>query len=567
MGDNNRKLEEFFRKQYNRTDKYEIPDEWNTPPDQIWSNIKENLSEKKDDKYPFIYSLKGIVLITVGVLIILFLGHHYSIEKVKNENLQKELKSTKQIIADLLNATDNESIKQPKVEELEKSKNNDDKYFSSQNSVTPVTKNALTQLSDSNFTSNTDYNNNLRGNISFDDGSLINSNASLDESAFNTIQDKSDHNSSLKINYGDGLPNEASELEMNELVMLNRSTIQNLPINFALNDPVSSPIEIVKPNPSFYAGLEMGKAFKINERPTDFRGIGFPQNSIVFENQFSSRNIGFKIGYQISPHFAIESGLQYINSSVNIDHNRMIAISTLREIQDANGNFIGGFNFDIPTSTGSIGTDVVSSRRSSSILDPDENINIRIDIDHNIDQLSLPLIARYSRTFGPFTAAVRTGIVNTWNLNNGLVVNDIQSSNEDFIFQSKTDPTGNGQNRVPQNRILNYLVGLAMEYQVSDDWKLYIEPSYTQSTSPLANIGRFQAFNKMIFFTNWMALYTAQLSQVSSYLNALAKLPPREMPNAKDTTVKNSQFVFPPNRYAPRCTRAKPKISPRVTIM
>ena len=494
MGDNNRKLEEFFRNQFNRPEQYDIPDEWNTPPDQTWSNIKDALTKKKDDKYPPIYFYKGIALLIIGLILILFLGHNYSIEKVKNQNLQEELKSTKQIIADLLNSPANEAIRKPKVENLGQSiLNNDVVDLSSKTVILKDNNSAITISNYSKYTLDSEYQNNLNRYNSIDDGSVINYNSSHDESSKIIDQDGEKQKAPSIVNYNDKSPN-----EMNELLLLNSSIIQMLPTNFTLKNPVSTPIDIKESNSTFYAGLEIGTTLKVKERPSEFRGISIPQNSIVFENQFSSQNLGFKIGYQVLPNFSIESGLQYFNSSVNIDHNRLISISTLREIQDGSGNLIGGFNFDIPTSTGSIGTDVISSRRSSSSLDPEEEINIVINIDHNIDQLSIPLIARYSKTFGSFTAALRAGIVNTWNLNNELTVNDIQSSNEDFFFQSKTDPIGHNQNRIPPTYKLNYLVGLAMEYELSHGWRLYIEPSYTQSISPLFDNGRFQAFNKQV---------------------------------------------------------------------
>ena len=497
MGDNNRKLEEFFQDQYNNPEKYKNQGEWSIPPKEVWTNIKDSLNEDRDKLPPFFYSGKGLASLLIGLLIILFLAYNYKVERVKNQNLIEELKSTQQIIADLL--TDHES---GAINQLDVNDNGPSIEFQSidalleENLITSENKDAIEELTYQDFIAKPEILGNLNGSNSIIDRQFIKSNSSSYENSRQADKKGTELNTLLQINRPD---KSSYDIAKNELKMLNRSSIQALPTEFALiNDPVAIPIEYVEPKSKLYAGLEVGKLFKINERPNDLRGIAFPDNSFAFENQFSSQNIGLKIGYQILPNLSIESGLNYIKSSVNINHKRLITLSNLREFQDMNGNFIGGFNFDIPTSTGSIGTDVISSRSSSSNLDPKEAIDIGINIDHNFHQLSLPLVARYSKKIGPITTALRTGIVNTWNLSNGIIVNDIQSSKEDFIFRSTSDQIGNNQNRLPASYRLNYLVGLALEYELSDDLRLYVEPSYTQSTSSLINNGRFKAFNKQV---------------------------------------------------------------------
>jgi hypothetical protein len=500
MGDNNRKLEEFFQNQYNDPEKYKNQDEWSIPPKEAWTNIKDALNENRDKLPPFFYSGKGLALLLIGVLIILFLGYNYKVEKVKNQNLKEELKSTQQIITDLLTDPESGAINQLDVNDNRSSiKFQSINNLSEENIVSRENKDEIEELNKQDFIAESEIIKNRNGNTSKIDRQLTTSTSSQYESALLEGQKGTKLNTQLKVNSLDKSPYEINDVAKNELMMLDRSTIQALPTEFALlNDPVALPIEYVESKSKLYVGLEVGKLFKINERPNDFRGMSFPDNSFAFENRFNSQNLGIKIGYQILPNLTIESGLNYIKSSVNINHKRLITLSNLREFLDMNGNFIGGFNFDIPTSTGSIGTDVISSRSSSSNLDPKEAIDIGIIIDHNFHQLSLPLVVRYTKKFGPITTALRTGIVNTWNLSNGIIVNDIQSSKKDFIFWSTSDQIGNNQNRLPASYRLNYLVGLALEFELSDDLRLYVEPSYTQSTSSLINNGRFKAFNKQV---------------------------------------------------------------------
>ena len=508
MEEKNKKLEEFFRSQFNETEKEIHLGEWNTPPPESWDNIKLALHDKHEkDRNPKTY-WKWLGLI-VGLILIAFLGHYYSLEKIKNKHLRQELESSKQLIAGL--------VRQPNIKESNQSVMDeegrkidlmeDDKVQNKEASITAVNKTKKISQELSTYSAGHSQNTINTGKRAFD--SHPSNHAAQNAFSHNSINPRrNDLVSSSPINLPMETEIQRNLIDGSEIRVLDKSDIHKLVTQINLNQhPGLILIENEAKRLKFYLGFEAGSNYKIRERPSFSTRPGIPENSFVFENDFNSQNVGLKAGYNMSKDWSIEGGLSYMRSDININHNRLLALSNLEEIKDRNGNYIGIFNFDIPTSSGGISTDVVSSRSSTTSLDPNELINVGINLDNRINQLSIPIAIRYSTELGPLIASIRAGVVNSWITNNDLKINNINSSNEDLHFQSRGNQIENRPNGVSNKYRLNYLVGAGLDYSLPNNWSLYFEPTFSQSTTPLVDEGRLKAFNKQLSFNAGIKKY------------------------------------------------------------
>ncbi|MBL7831055.1 MAG: hypothetical protein JNK41_08525 [Saprospiraceae bacterium] len=449
MEDNNN-LENFFKNKFNQ--KIE-PEEWNTPDDDVWNNISNQLPEKSKKRK---YGILPFILFSFPILLCLFLGldnykKQQDISRLKDE-LQACGSSEHQIYKPLTENKRHETVK--------------------------------TALIDKNTINDNDVPNNMPASNLHSAGSLSKyTRKTLSDSPLNTEKNKIGFIDVSKKRTYDSDTSQISEGFQEYIYQI--PSIPALDIRNALN-----PNSIVIPTK--LSSMDISSKQKSN-RPTNKKlaigpilghynwfdiktgNIENPLSEFLIKEQTSpSFAAGFSIGKTLSKHFTFNSGIQYLQRNQNSHYALKLPYSTAEEKPDGS-ELENEFAHNLPTGLGSISTNLVLSRNINSPVNNNEEVNLEFSISNQTKALVIPLTLSYFPTLAGNGFFILGGFANEFIVENRI--REISSESHHTFVKVKSLAVDYNANQI--NRFnLSALAGVGYQKEIYKDINFGLSVNY-----------------------------------------------------------------------------------------
>lgn len=378
MEDSNN-INNIFREKF---DTENVPKEaWNTPPDEIWSNIESSFPKHKEDSkrttlIPFILSM--------SLLGFMFLGYKY-LQKVQ------EIKTLEQKLQDC-SVNQTQTLGQGKVDEpivnanglgiysqIKDNKVNKKSLFSKYNNVNPsIILNTQRQNSEV-INQNIITNNNLIPNTTDD-----------------SLPDEFVKDALTKDAGSGNIQNEDArqKFAINTLKSLNANTIKNSnAFDAGMLTPYTVSIKPVVKRPSHWmGGISAGYNIWVDKKNGN---IEHPLSELLLsENTSPSIHYQINIKKKIGRSFAVNFGIGSYNRNQRSIYRLSLPYSTTNETLSGN-ELHNYFEHSLPTSLGNINTNLTLSRSINSNVTNNETVNLDFSLSNNVRALNIPLTFIY----------------------------------------------------------------------------------------------------------------------------------------------------------------------------
>ena len=313
------RLEEFFKKLFNKSEDQIENKDWNTPDHDMWESIRSGLDSEDDDQPFFLFSWKGIVGMAALVLLILLLMQFFIYRNHLNE-LNNKLELNETLIAKMTEDVKNiQSTTQSPDEPNSKSesanelsfKGNDELFVSNNSSENRLEK-TNTLISSLPTHSTSGLKNSASEFILTTDITI--KEISLSPPSQSKSTSLSNHEAELFAFHALAKP------QIHSFEIENKVGRKPLPIE---------PITALSKNHGIYVGIGGGVPVKLanNQFPRRVQAGPFSQ----IERQVSAYSTEIQFGYFLNRHFAIESGIKYQHINSNINHDRSIPFNLFNE--------------------------------------------------------------------------------------------------------------------------------------------------------------------------------------------------------------------------------------------
>ncbi len=185
-------------------------------------------------------------------------------------------------------------------------------------------------------------------------------------------------------------------------------------------------------------------------------------------------DIGVRLGYSINKNLSIYTGLRYDESRVNIRHAGNMAFSSELEVPLADENLYSPSQYNMETSVGNIDVKMYTVREPNIIVEEGRNIPMLAELSYNKRELEIPVIAQYNIGRGDLFFSVKGGIVGNISLKEDIKVNHLRTYDEDVYFHNISYIS---KEPLKDKLSLSYLMGVGLNYRVSDELTAFVEPT------------------------------------------------------------------------------------------
>ncbi len=424
MEDSNN-INNIFRDKFNSE---AIPKEdWNTPDDQVWSNIERTLPKPKEESnrsplIPFILSL--------ALLGFMFWGYKYLQKAEEVENLEHLLKqcSDSKIEANGNTHNTNQSIMASHQNSAEKIE-----------PIVSMVNQKVANASNSDVTSSATFKDvNQKSNISSLKGEAANdllASATIsDQEARIAAQNQIDDNQSLVENHDESRPN----LKIIPLQNLIQKPFVNNNSYFDLNQ-LNTQLSAINPALKNSGPWMLGFGVGYNQWIDKKNGtINNPLSELLL-NEKTTPSLHYQVNLKkfINRQLAVNIGLGTYSRNQRSTYRLSLPYSTSNEVRhgDEMHNY---FQHSLPTSLGNINTNLTLARSISSNVTNNENVDLDFSLSNKIKALNVPI----------------TFIFYLQNSGQGLYFET--GLNTEFIFQQTlTNVTTNSYHSLVDDREMN----------------------------------------------------------------------------------------------------------------
>ncbi|MEM9820047.1 MAG: hypothetical protein AAF985_03205 [Bacteroidota bacterium] len=204
-----------------------------------------------------------------------------------------------------------------------------------------------------------------------------------------------------------------------------------------------------------------------------------------------SYRAGLHVGIPINSNWSIETGIQYVASSVDVTYPQSVAFSSNDEqFNLSNGMYESNYDLLVSSSSGNVTTDISLSRTPNTSIEDGEQVNVALDLAFKSQQLEIPVVGKYQVNMGPLALSARAGIVSRYLIDEKVAINDVEAQTVGFQSErASISALGNGKNLQPSKLSLHYLAGLGLEYRFHPKWSIALEPTFNRSVKPIIEQG------------------------------------------------------------------------------
>lgn len=214
----------------------------------------------------------------------------------------------------------------------------------------------------------------------------------------------------------------------------------------------------------------------------------------VFRSEVTSEkaiNVGLRTGLPLSKNWFFETGLHYFESTAERTHRPKPKFKRNNERLNNRGQFESEYPLQFVSSEYVLETDLVLSRSTNSSIEEGKEIDLQVVMKNEIADLQLPLLLAYRKKYNRFQLNFKGGLLAKLHLKNEAMIEKIILENS--IFEIDDTKRVSTRPLKENSKVdLNYYLGAALAYQLSDDFTMQIEPYFTQNIaakkSPFPNL-------------------------------------------------------------------------------
>ncbi len=253
----------------------------------------------------------------------------------------------------------------------------------------------------------------------------------------------------------------------------------------------------------FYVGAHIGPTYgyrKVvsNSRPV-LRRLLNQQETADF-----SYSSGFKIGYQLSNNWFVESGMAYLKSAVQSKHAAQVRYTAAQEQLNSLGEWQSNYDLNLATSFGEIGTDVAVTRSTGINIAENDFIRLRVRTSQKLETLRVPLIVGYQFNRGRIGWRIQTGISANFLLDDEILVQSVSSQRNGVRHKSTRileRPEG------LRERTYDYILGFGANMAINSKLHFYLEPTLTHSITPIYDANSIKTYTQIFSMNTGVAYY------------------------------------------------------------
>lgn len=471
------KLENYFRRRFNDSEKVNTPMGWNEPSDNVWERIQNGLKKEEQPQRKFLYwnwvAVAASIMFLISVLQLYYANQYI---KILTEQLKENEEIIQKIQADL-QALNHVARKQGISGTAKDHSLNTNKQL-----VKPT----LLNNNPKTFKGKTAF------NYVNADESQFKSTLSASVSPKNKLGETSLKEVNRHINLLEKSNNESNPSSLKgktdvskNVPLLNRQILPVASLS-KLSPKIKSfnlsIIPAVKKKPRMYLSADFAPVQTIAKNKGFQFGIHdfFPKKEV----QRTANALGFQVGLKWNNGWSLESGLRHtvINSTTN--HSRMIAYQALQERLTNNGYYRSNISLQLGSSSGTFDTNVSLARASSISVETNTKISLDIEYATKRTLLDIPIVLRKEWKLGALSLSAKSGLIYRQLLHKSfelqtLKLNDIRFNSVVTAFQERRN------NTIKNGSHMHYLVGFGCEYRLKPSLSAYLEPTFTRSIQPV----------------------------------------------------------------------------------
>ncbi len=209
----------------------------------------------------------------------------------------------------------------------------------------------------------------------------------------------------------------------------------------------------------------------------------------VQENGQGSLEWGLRVGLQLSPRWAVESGLSAFSIRQESRQAFRVRYDPGRERPVGSGQLEATYALAIPSAYGTSELDVDLRRAASQPLLPGAYLALEVHAQQRLRFVSIPLTLHYHLLNRRFQLGLK----------GGLALSFLQSTSLQTSVQSRRAglmvPDARVRERFAEVRSANldYLLGLSAHYRLTPSLSLVLEPTYRKNLQPLTESPNFSS--------------------------------------------------------------------------
>lgn len=259
------------------------------------------------------------------------------------------------------------------------------------------------------------------------------------------------------------------------------------------------PIDPVKNHSKFTLGLNaMPMLSRSWMKPLEQKGPGKPNDRKSFdvdsETTGQAWQAGITLEAAITPRLSVGSGLGYRSMKYETKHDLCLEFDDRRPGPPGTGqhDHEHDFQYDLNTAVGAIEMEVrAESDEATQNIPDDEKIEAEVHTSQSLSYVTVPIYANYTMGKGRLRAIAKGGIMLNFLQDHEFTVGDIKSLNDKFQFAHKENQRGT-QNDL-QTVTVDYMAGLGLEYRLTRNASLRLEPMVIGSLTSLHNNPRIES--------------------------------------------------------------------------
>ena len=388
-------IESLFQKSFEQLGAFPEEKVWNVPSDEVWTNIQSRMAESEAKRIRPIWWWAAASMI--GLLFIGGLSQHFYY-KEQLHLLSDQLKSNEQRVEQMQDQLANIQVTEQPVVVSQVAINEADTPLSTEASTSPLAK-----ASNNNYSSNT-----ATANTASVQSSPV---ADLQVAGL-PVQFIADQESIAEMNTSavnhDNVVHSFVHQGLNADRLVGKQELQPLALNRLNIKEISSSSEHLpqsalapivrlnqKPKNQFYVGASAGPFWTTKpDHPIEIPGLEAKEVERAYR-------AGVQLGIPINSNWSIETGINYVASSVDVQYPQSVAFASGNEQVNSNGMYESSYDLLVPSSVGNVTTDISLSRTPNTSIEDGERINVALNLAFKSQQLEVPVIGKYQVNLGP----------------------------------------------------------------------------------------------------------------------------------------------------------------------
>ncbi len=193
------------------------------------------------------------------------------------------------------------------------------------------------------------------------------------------------------------------------------------------------------------------------------------------------KSIGVKWNTSLNSKWSLTVGSTYVNSLYDFKTKHYFSYEKGTEQSLGTDKVSNTAEYTGSSTYGEYSVGLDLTRSTNSAINQGESVDVELDATVNVNFITLPIYLNYNLLeINRLSLDIKGGLSFNKIIRNNMVVNDFRINREgidleNFELKTKPKPT--------QNENYNYISGLAINYNIVENWSICIEPTWAASLS------------------------------------------------------------------------------------